>query len=222
MANFEIHEYPDNVPQRRFTFTVDGALSFKWFPTRVAAERCVNRLKAGLSGEAFGGAGVATVAGKQVSDVEYAAADGNGKKARAKIASAGEVTTEEVETKSGRKKPRERKPGFVIEVDSKVFEGGTDLKQVKADAATAAFMTRGKLGVQEEASAAFKDLTGKLCKVHLIGQKLVAKDQDGGLWWVGVNVNAPLTKKYTFKPLAGQGQVKLGSDLGGISLRAKQ
>jgi hypothetical protein len=217
MATFEVHEFPEKHPTRRFTFTVDGLPSGMWFPTRHAADRCVLRLKLGRSGEAFGGAGL-TAAGASVG---YAALDGNDRQARAKVEVGGEVTTETVEAKSGRTKPREKRPGYVVTLDGLAYEGGTNEQEAKGLAAVQAFLTRGKFGLKEEACEAFKDAFGKCCRVHHFGHKLVAKDEDGGLWWVGVNLKAALTKKYTFKPVLGNVQLTLGAEIGGLTLKAK-
>lgn len=214
----EVIEFPKNHHLKRFTFTLGGLPSGMWFPTRYAADRCLNRLRAGRSAEAFGGAG-ATNGGV---GIQYASLDGSDKPARAKIVRGDEVTVETVTTKSGRTKPREKRPGFVVELDGKAFEGGTDEAAARGLAAVQAFVTRGKFGLKEEAASSFKDLTGKDCKVHHFGHKIVLKDQDGGLWWVGINLKAPLTKKYTFKPVAGAGQIKLGAELGGLALKPKE
>lgn len=215
LPTFEIHEFPANHPLKRFTFSVGGVPSLYWCATRPAVERVVSRLKAGRSGEAFGGAGTAAGAA-----VGYASPSGADRKGRARLVRAGEATTELVETKSGKLKAKEKRPAFVVELDGKAYEGGTDEAGARALAAVAAFQTRGKVGCVAEARAAFKDFYGKDCRVHHVGTKLVAKDQDGGLWWVGVNLAAPLTRKYSFKPLLGV-QVQLGAEAGAVPLRAE-
>lgn len=221
MPEFVIQEFPENHRLKRFTFTVDGIPSLYWCPTRHAVERVVTRLKLGRSGEAFGGAGV-TTGGVRVG---YASPSGEDKKARAKVMEGDEIVTEIVTMKSGTTKPREKRQGYIFELDKKIYEGTASEQETKTLCAVAAFMTRGRMGVNEEAQAAFKDLTGMDCKIHMFAAKLVAKDQDGGLWFVGVNLNAPLTRKYTFKPIFGEFQSKvqanLGCELGGLKLKEK-
>lgn len=218
MPTYEIHEFPENHPLKRFTFTVDGKPSLYWSATRPAIERVVNRLKLGRSGEAFGGSGLTTAGAR----LEYASLSGEDRKARAKIELGGEVTVEETETKSGKKKAREKRPGYVVTLDGTPYDGGTTEAGAKELAAVGAFMTRGKLGVKDEARAAFKDATGKDCKVHHVLNKLVAKDEDGNLWWVGVALGAPLTRKYRFKPVINTADLKLGAEIGGIALKKKE
>lgn len=218
LPEFKVHEFPDNPPQKRFTFTVGGLPSLFWCPTRHAVERVISRLKLGRSGEAFGGAGL-TSAGPRTG---YAALDRSDRKARARVFRDGEVVTATVETKSGRQKVRETAPAFLIELDGKTFHGATTEQDAKGVASVGAFMSRGRLGCKEEARAAFKDLTGKDCKIHYFAGKLVAKDSDGVLWWVGIFLNQPLTKKYRFKPVLGTAQLQLGPEVLGAGLRAKE
>lgn len=167
-----------------YSFTLDGAESLYWCPTEHAANRVIGRLRLGRSGEAFGGAGVATAGATTAA----ALTRGHKRPGRGKVVKAGEVTVETVTTKSGRVKPREKRPGFLFELDGKADESLVVASEAEAKAmcAVAAFKTRGKLGRFAEAEAAFRDKTGKACKVHLVGRKVVAKDEDGGLWAVGL------------------------------------
>ncbi len=167
-----------------YSFTIDGAESLYWCRTEHAAKRVVDRLQLGRSGEAFGAAGVVSAGASTAA----ALTRGHKKPARGKVVRAGEVTVETVTTKSGRTKPREKRPGFLFELDGRADEGLVVASEAEAKklCAVAAFKTRGKLGRFAEAEAAFKDAYGKACKVHLVGRKVVAKDQDGGLWAVGL------------------------------------
>ena len=184
-----IHDAAREVSSRgmkAFTFTIGGQSSGYWARTKAAIERVVTRLKLGRSGEAWGGAGVVTVGDKEVATAN---SRGHDKPARGKIVKAGEVTTSTVTTKSGKEKIRETRPGFIYELDGKasdkIVTSETEARQL---CATHAFMTRNKLGRFAEAEAHFKDQFGKTCKIHCVpefGHKVIAKDQDGGLWSVG-------------------------------------
>jgi hypothetical protein len=167
--------------RKGWTFTVDGALSLYWAPSEHAIRRVASRLLAGRSGEAFGGAGLITPGAVTVTS------RGHDRPPRGKVLQAGEVTVETVTTKSGREKPREKRPVFVFELDGREPTATfASLAEAKVACATAAFMTRGRLGRFAEAEAAFKDQFGKVCKVHLLGRKIVAKDEAGGIWAVGL------------------------------------
>lgn len=223
MHEFKIIDRGESVHRlKRFTFTVDGHPSLYFSSTKRNIERVIDRLKLGRSSEAFGGAGTATFARSPIL-VKYASLTGEDKPARGKVIAGGEVTTETVETKSGRTKPREKRPSFLFELDGKVYDGNhTSEAEARGACAIAAFMTRGKLGLKDEARAAFKDERGKDCKIHLVAGKLVAKDTDGKLWWVGVTLGAPLTRKYRFKAVLPELPVALGCEVGaGLRLKEK-
>lgn len=172
--------------RKSFTLLIDGQPSLYWCPTRRAAERVKERLERGRSGEAFGGNGVAATSTEKVTT----SAKGHALDGRGKVICVGERTVETVVTKSGREKPREKRPAFSFELDGKHHESivaGSE-EQAKALCAVAAFTTRGKLGKFALAEAAFKDQTGLDCKVQAapeLGGKVVAKDSKGGLWLVG-------------------------------------
>ena len=174
--------------RKAWTVLVDGAPSLYWCPSEHAARRVASRLRAGRSGEAFGGAGLVLPAGV------LATSRGHPAKARGKVVSAGEAVVETVTTKSGRVKPREKRPAFVFELDGKCDERRkfASEQEAKAACACAAFASRGRLGRFAEAEAAFLDAFGKKCKVQVLDLpgsalhgKVVAKDEGGGLWHVG-------------------------------------
>jgi hypothetical protein len=197
MAEFKVVEDAGRAERSRgrksWTFTVDGEPSLAWCPTKAAAERIVNRLRLGRSGEAFGGAGVAS-AGPQMAT---ALSRGHDKPARAKVIQVGEVTTEEVVAKSGKVKPRQKRPAFSFELDGKHREEFKTTSEAEAKAACAveAFMTRGKRRRLAEAEAAFKELHGLNCKVQTapeLSGKFVAKDEKGGIWAVKMGVEGAI------------------------------
>lgn len=175
--------------RKAYTLTIDGQPTMYWCPTEYAAKRVAQLLLEGRSGEAFGGAGIVTPGNVVV------ISRGHDKSGRGKVVSAGDVTTETVITKSGRTKVREKRPGFLYELDGKAHENKVVATEQEAKTLCAihAFCTRGKLGRFEEAEKTFRDQYGKGCKVHVINlpgsalhRKLVAKDDDGGLWHVGM------------------------------------
>lgn len=192
----EIKVYQDQDKATRgivsWSFTVDGIESLYWSPTEHAIRRVISRLSAGRSMEAFGGTGLVAAAGATVA----AATRGARKRGRGNIVRAGDVVTETVEMKSGRQKVREKRPGFVYELDGKAHEiPFTSDTDAKGACAWAAFKTRGRLGRFAEAEAAFKELFGQECKVHLFGRKVVAKAADGSLWSVGIFADEPVRFK---------------------------
>lgn len=183
--------------RKGYTFTIDGAPSGYWCPTAAAALRVIGRLGAGRSGEAFGGAGVVTPGASTVRT------PGHDRPPRGRVVRAGEVTTETVTLKSGRVKAREKRPGYLYELDGKACEGKvvTSEAQARGLCAVHAFATRGRLGRFAEAEAAFRDAYGKDCKVQVLDlpgsalhQKIVAKDADGGLWHVGMRPDGGVIK----------------------------
>ena len=187
--SFDINIYQDAAKAERkipsYTFTVNGQESLYWCPNEYAVQRVINRLKLGRCGEAFGAAGVVSAG----ADTALALTKGHNKKSgRGKVVAAGEVTTETVTMKSGRVKTREKKPGYLYELDGKARENKifTSETEAKAACAVEAFMSRGKLNRFAEAEATFLDKYGKKCKVQLLGRKIIAKDEDGGLWAVGL------------------------------------
>lgn len=138
--------------------------SMKWYrecnvpglPKTYYVERCINRLKAGRSSEAFGGHQVVTEGGHVVGISKAA------KQGRATVKAASGPT--EVKIVGG--KPREARRGFVGVVD------GTSLGEFPTEAAAKsacaihAFMTRNKLGRIHHAMERLQaEFHGKECKV---------------------------------------------------------
>lgn len=169
---------PRAVPS--WTFRIDGQESMLRCPTKYAAERVVDRLRRGMSRAVNGGSGV-------TSSGAVAGSQGAAKLVRGKVEPAGEVTTETVTTKSGRKKPREKRPGFLYVLDGaeQPVKVPTET-EAKTLLAFHAFRTRGKLNPAwaGAAQASFRDQHKKDCRVHQVGRRLFAKDEVGLLWSV--------------------------------------
>lgn len=174
-----------------WTFTIDGQESLYWCPHEAAVNRVIDRLNKGRSGEAFDGAGTVNLAKAATAAVK------NHRRGRGKVEKAAdEAVVKTVTTKSGKTKVRETRPGFVYTLDGKAHEKPfTSELDARAACAWEAFKTRGKLGRFAEAEAAFKELTGKKGKCHLLGRKVALKDQDGALWSVGIWPDQPIRFK---------------------------
>lgn len=166
---------------KAYTIKVGGQESLMWFPTVHAAQRCAGRLLLGRSLEAFGGSGVATAAGVAVG----VTAAGRGRAGRGKVErSHREVAVSTAETKSGKAKPRETRPGFVFVLDGREGVHAPSEAEARALCAVEAFRTRGRLNPARHAEAekAFREQKKKDCKVHQVGRRVVAKDDSGLLW----------------------------------------
>lgn len=182
---------------KSWTILINDAPTLYWCPTHFAAQRVATRLRQGRSGEAFGGAGIVQPIGVT------ATTRGHSSTGRGKVVSAGESTIETIETKSGRTKPKEKRPAWIFELDGKANESMkfASEQEARSYCAAAAFVTRGILGRFNEAEKAFEDNFGKKCKVQVLDLpgsalhgKIVAKDADGGLWHVGFRASGGAVK----------------------------
>ena len=176
-----------------YTFLIDGRPSLAWCANERAVQRKIDRLRAGRS-DVFGGP-VLMVDGKPVARV-------GGQKIRAKIVpSEGEVTTEMVTTKSGKQKPREKRPGFDYELDGRRYPVKVSSEsEARELAAVHGFLTRGKVGRAMDAAKLVGERFGaKGCRVFLCARrhKLMVRDESGAEYVIGVGVDGGLLAKPT-------------------------
>lgn len=175
MAEFQVVHDPDreNRGIQCYTFLVDGVPSLKWFhrchlsghaPT-FYADRCIGRLKKGLSREAFGGPAVM-----------LAGASAAPPAGRGKVYQAGTVA---YTSKAGKSVER---AAWKYDLDGQCCgETYPTEDAAKAACALAAFMSRGKLGRVGEAQAALEAAhPGCSCKVSVCAKKhKVVAEVDG-------------------------------------------
>lgn len=187
----------DGEPQERYfySFLVDGVPSLKWYPEcnipglpkTYYVERCMNRLKAGRSSEAFGTAPMIAVNGQVLNSAALSAGNGRGAIKQLKAKST------QLVAQGDRSKPVEGRPLFKYVLDGK--ESSEEFP-TEAAARTAcafkAFMTRHKLGQIPAAQLALeKEFPGKVCKVWACPQDHEIKATVGGkqyaIGWVKVD-----------------------------------
>lgn len=101
-------------------------------------DRCINRLKAGASREAFGSS-----LSVSLDNGNSASAQRNGRASIKMIEHKGEM---EMVAKGGKEKPREKRPTYKAFVDNQEIGEFPSEQTAKGAAAIYAFMTRGKLG----------------------------------------------------------------------------
>lgn len=181
-----------------FTFTVDGAPALMWFRTERAAQRKIDRLRAGRS-NVFGGPAL-LVDGKPVGQAD-------GPKIRANIVkSASEVTTETVKMKSGREKPREKRPGWDYELDGQHFAVAvTSENEARELCAVHAFVTRGKLSRVGDAAALVEKrfgVSGAKAFICPKRHKVMVRDESGAEYVIGIALDGGLLAKPTGKKVA--------------------
>lgn len=148
----------NGAPLECYTFTVNGTPSMKWFkPCQVEGllatyyvERCIGRLKAGRSREAFGGPVLA-------------------------MGAAGDLVWMEAPAPRGSVRRCEKRNRWVYTLDGREAEQTYPTEATAKEAcACAAFMTRGKLGRLKEAVETFRACHGKGCEVRIKGRAVVA------------------------------------------------
>lgn len=196
MAEFTVVSERFEQGRLYYSFLVDGTPSLKWFPEckveglapTYHVDRCISRLKAGRSREAFGPAPEVSVGGVPLRTED----DSQETKALEAMKSAGvpeslakqaveqlkklqgkgrgRVYSEEGKAPEGTTdsgKPRTARPVWRYSLDGKPSEKTFPTEAAAREAcATAAFMTRGKLGRLAEVKAALEaQFPGVECKV---------------------------------------------------------